>query len=144
VTLNLDADLYTYKISVVSVHDGDTFLANIDVGFNMTLKDHIRVYDVDCPELHGATYDAANWARVYTELWLRGCENLYYAQKVSLNQPWIEDIAIAHPYLTSLYIESKEFNPREKYGRILAKVYRPNKGYYDSLATMLTAEGLIK
>jgi endonuclease YncB( thermonuclease family) len=37
---------------IVSVHDGDTVEAQIDIGFGLTLIDHVRIYGINCPELN--------------------------------------------------------------------------------------------
>lgn len=43
--------MYEYKATVHHVIDGDTVSLNIDLGFNVILKDqHIRLQGLDCPE----------------------------------------------------------------------------------------------
>lgn len=41
---------YIYKIKVTRVVDGDTIDAEIDLGFNMTLKKRIRLHGINTPE----------------------------------------------------------------------------------------------
>lgn len=112
--------LYEYKVEVLRVHDGDTFEAEIDVGFNMRLTDAVRLDGVDTPELNNAEqHDRAVLARTFTYEWF------YNA-----------------PLKTSFWIQSTKFNPREKYGRILAKVWR--SGDPVDLASALIAAGHVK
>ena len=41
---------YKYNAEVVRVVDGDTVIANVDVGFNMFKKCNIRLYGINTPE----------------------------------------------------------------------------------------------
>jgi endonuclease YncB( thermonuclease family) len=59
--------LYTYRLDVRRVIDGDTIEANIDLGFNMLHKCSIRVYGVNCPEMKTAE---GKTAKQYTEQWI--------------------------------------------------------------------------
>ena len=47
--------LYNYRISkVVSVYDGDTITVDIDLGFNMIMRNQkLRLYGIDTPEMRG-------------------------------------------------------------------------------------------
>jgi endonuclease YncB( thermonuclease family) len=47
----LTAPAYTYRAQAVGVHDGDTFTARVDLGFHIRIDIHVRVRDVDTPEL---------------------------------------------------------------------------------------------
>ena len=43
--------MYEYKIKeVVKIVDGDTIDVNIDLGFNLTKKERVRVAGIDTPE----------------------------------------------------------------------------------------------
>ena len=43
--------LYTYKANIVRVIDGDTVVADIDLGFDVWLrKEHLRLVGIDAPE----------------------------------------------------------------------------------------------
>lgn len=43
-----------YGALVVSVYDGDTVTANIEVGFSIHLEEKIRLYRINAPEVRGA------------------------------------------------------------------------------------------
>lgn len=46
---------YTYRANIVRIIDGDTAVVDIDLGFNTwILKQHIRLRDVQAPEIRGA------------------------------------------------------------------------------------------
>ncbi|MBC9785874.1 thermonuclease family protein [Heliobacterium chlorum] len=44
---------YTYNATVTRVIDGDTFEANVDLGFNVIIKERFRLYGLNAPEIHG-------------------------------------------------------------------------------------------
>ena len=47
-----DCGLYTYRAEIVRVIDGDTIVADIDLGFNIWLRDeHLRLHGIDTPEM---------------------------------------------------------------------------------------------
>jgi len=41
---------FKYKAHIIKVTDGDTVLAELDLGFNTFRKEKLRLYGVDCPE----------------------------------------------------------------------------------------------
>ena len=42
--------MYTYSIDLIKVVDGDTIDANIDLGFNVSVKKRIRFVGINAPE----------------------------------------------------------------------------------------------
>lgn len=45
---------YIYKFKVTSVYDGDTITGDIDLGFNVILRNQkIRLYGINAPEISG-------------------------------------------------------------------------------------------
>jgi len=51
---DITQNLYTYKAVIVSVYDGDTYRADIDLGMGVIKrKEKIRLAFVDTPELEG-------------------------------------------------------------------------------------------
>jgi micrococcal nuclease len=46
--------LYKYKFKVTSVYDGDSVTGDIDLGFNIIMREQkIRLYGINAPELIG-------------------------------------------------------------------------------------------
>lgn len=43
--------LYLYSARVVSIIDGDTFDLGIDLGFGIEIRDRVRLFGVNCPEI---------------------------------------------------------------------------------------------
>lgn len=46
--------LYKYKATIISIYDGDTVTAEIDLGFNITITEKLRLSDIDAPEVRGS------------------------------------------------------------------------------------------
>lgn len=45
--------MYVYKAVVIKVYDGDTITVRIDLGFNVTKTERLRLYGIDTPEVRG-------------------------------------------------------------------------------------------
>ncbi len=68
--------MYEYEVKdIVKVYDGDTITVIIDLGFNINIKEVVRLSFIDTPEIRGKTREAGLIARD----WLR--ERLASAQK---------------------------------------------------------------
>lgn len=93
----MNTNLYRFRVSNVRVIDGDTVDVNIDLGFDVwTVKQRVRFFGLDAPEVR--TRDLAEKAAGF---------------KV---KEYVEGI------LTSgvpIILESNEFKPKGKFGRIL-------------------------
>jgi len=50
----MDSNLYLYKAKIISVYDGDTCRADIDLGLKVWIKNEkLRLLRIDAPELRG-------------------------------------------------------------------------------------------
>lgn len=50
----MDTQLYNYKARVVGVYDGDSVTIDIDLGFNIWMRNQkVRLYGIDTPEIRG-------------------------------------------------------------------------------------------
>lgn len=106
--------LYRYAARPIRAVDGDTIEVTLILGFNVEMTDHVRLFAVNTPELVGEDAARAREAKAFTAAWLADA--------------------------SKLYIESKRFNSREKYGRILAVVFRDDDAV--SLNAALIVAGL--
>jgi micrococcal nuclease len=99
--------LYNYRIEVLRVIDGDTIEVMVDYGFSQYGKEMVRLYDIDTPETRGSNVDPVRGplATAFTFDWLCGD---------------------GHTFLTGLTMDSRKYDPRGKYGRALADIYRPD------------------
>ena len=76
--------MYTYKIDVLKVIDGDTIDANIDLGFDVSVKKRIRFMGINTPESRTRDLeekelgiDATNWLKEKLESTLDGDDQLF-------------------------------------------------------------------
>lgn len=46
--------MYEYKALIISVYDGDTVTAVIDLGFSIAFKTKLRLLGIDTPEIRGS------------------------------------------------------------------------------------------
>jgi hypothetical protein len=90
---------YAYKANVISVHDGDTFKAKIDVGFNISIIMDVRMQGINAPEL--STGKPGTDAKLWLENKIKGKE-----------------------IILETFKNKEQF---EKYGRYLALAYEPQK-----------------
>ena len=97
---------FEYKAKVLKVYDGDTFIADIDLGFGFFLKNKlIRLMGVDTPELK--TKDLEE--KKFGELSKKFVEKFFKENKNEV---------ILHTHIEKISLEGKE-----KFGRILAYVF---------------------
>lgn len=89
--------MYEYKAKVVSVHDGDTFRADVDLGFGVWINDQaFRLNRINAPELVKGDIRGTNSRDRLKSYLLSGDGNL---------------------------IIKTEKDKTEKYGRMLAEVF---------------------
>lgn len=56
---------YFYKAKIVEVYDGDTVTAEIDLGFSVTIKEKLRLFGINAPELKGEDREKGIVSRDY-------------------------------------------------------------------------------
>lgn len=92
--------MYTYACKILNIVDGDTLDIELDLGFNIKMKERVRLLDVDTPEVFGK--NAVAEGRVASD----------FATK------WVRDRETHGRFV----YESKKYNAREKYGRSLGYI----------------------
>jgi Micrococcal nuclease (thermonuclease) homologs len=58
-------DIYTRNAKVTNIVDGDTFDAEVDLGFHIKISDRFRVLGIDAPEKFGVTKAAGLKSKQY-------------------------------------------------------------------------------
>lgn len=107
--------LYHYRAQVVSVYDGDTVRADIDLGLSIFVRDEpLRLSRINAPEIRGSERPAGLLARDYLARRIQGREVLLQTEK----------------------------DNKEKYGRYLAEIWLPEDGGYVNINDELVARGL--
>lgn len=105
--------MYEYGLNIKRVIDGDTIVADIDLGFGIWLSDkHIRLYAVNAPEKNTPE---GIFAKKFTESW------------------------VTHD--TAEYVLNVIEHKADKYGRILGDVYMQVGVTTKSLAEELIKSG---
>ena len=73
---------YVFKVNkIYRVIDGDTLIADIDCGFHLSTKQHIRLKGIDCPEMVGVSAiekEQAILAKEAVEAWADDVEHSGY------------------------------------------------------------------
>ena len=62
--------MFEYRARILRVIDGDTVEAEIDLGFQVSLRATLRLAGIDTPEVRGPTRDSGRAATEYLELLL--------------------------------------------------------------------------
>lgn len=112
--------MYTYKCKIVNVVDGDTLDIIVDLGFEVSLKERVRLIGVDTPEVFGAkAVTEGKTASEFTKQWVAHRESRGHFKYVS-----------------------RKYNARDKYGRSLGTLIWVNPGgFEESINEALIAEG---
>ena len=55
--------MYEYKARITNVVDGDTFDAEVDLGFGVSFRERFRLARVNTPETHGVKKDSDEYKR---------------------------------------------------------------------------------
>lgn len=105
-------NLYHYRAKVISVYDGDTVRANIDLGLDTwTHNQPLRLSGLDAPELRGETREAGLAARAYL------------TSLIGTNPIIVETVK----------------DDREKYGRLLVTIWVNGSGGWCPSGTWCSA-----
>lgn len=60
-------DLYRYRATVLSIHDGDTFTVDVDLGVRIHWQGSLRTAGYNAPEVYGPSKPAGDAATAYVE-----------------------------------------------------------------------------
>jgi endonuclease YncB( thermonuclease family) len=104
--------MYTYKATILTIHDGDTFFAEVDLGFHVRKDMWLRLAGVNTPEM--PTPEGAA-ARQFVDDWLLG-----------------------HPTVTVITERDRKGSEKQTFGRYVAHVHN---ALGESLAAAIIAAG---
>jgi micrococcal nuclease len=107
--------MYTYWAQIIRVIDGDSVIAQLDLGCHVFIEKSLRLYGINAPELRGETKLAGLEARDYLS-------ELINQKKVCIKT--LKDSG-------------------DKYGRLLAKIYTglPGSGDEECVNDLMLASG---
>lgn len=88
--------MYTYEAKITRVVDGDTVHADINLGFNVVLRDvSLRLFGINAPEMKGETHEEGK-----------------------KSQSRLEGLVLGKVVVLKTHKDK-----REKYGRLLAEIW---------------------
>ena len=115
--------MYTYNCKVYNVVDGDTIDIELDLGFNIKIKERVRLLGVDTPEVFGTKAEPAGLVAS------------------DFTKHWIDERSARGSFV---YVSIK-YDARDKYGRSLGYlVWRGADGNSENLNDAIIASGNIK
>lgn len=115
--------MYVYACKVINVVDGDTIDIELDLGFQIKMKERVRLIEVDTPEVFGPNAVAAG--QVASEF----------------TKHWVDERKSRGVFI----YESKKYNSRDKYGRSLGYLrWHGVDGQNETLNQALVASGNVK
>ena len=97
--------MYEYRVNIERIIDGDTVDVLIDLGFSIYIKDRVRIADIDTPELNSSDTVEREYA---------GKAKVRVKELLQINRKFV--------------MISKKYDPRDRYGRILADFRLPGGG----------------
>lgn len=109
---------YRYRCTIVRWLDGDSCDVSVDVGFSITLHMRIRVYGINCPEVHSRNLKEK----------AAGLAALSEAQKLCIAG-------------SVVWIQSHKSTESDKFGRWLAEITLTDGSDF---ATSMVAAGVAK
>lgn len=114
----LPAPTYTYHGTVLSVYDGDTLTADVDLGFDVHYKARLRLEGVDAPEVTGGERMQGQAARDHVRSLIEGKAVVIISKKREKYGRWLASIVFlldGKPTDLSAHLIANE----------LAKEYKP-------------------
>jgi len=115
---------YQYKADVVRVVDGDTYEANVDLGFKVVLGVTLRLADYDTKELRDKDEESRAKAKEAKE--------------------WVEGMVLDKPVVV-ITRKTRAGKERRTFGRYVSEVYYEGvEGTWHNLGEDLHARGLAR
>lgn len=119
---SFDSKLYWYQAKCINVVDGDTVDLEIDLGLKLMLRERIRLYGVDTPEIYSTKKDSQEYK-----------DGMVAKARVS-------DLILGK----IIWVNTMK-DKQEKYGRYLGIIYvKDAAGNMVVVNDILLAEGLAK
>jgi endonuclease YncB( thermonuclease family) len=112
--------MYEYKAMVLEVHDGDTVLLDIDLGFNVHTVQWCRLRGINAPELSQQPRGSNATRYLMT---LLGISEYHQPASRTRRGNYVLDQPIGVLLRTILEPSSKSTKETEKYGRVLGTLY---------------------
>lgn len=115
--------MYVYECKVLNVVDGDTIDIELDLGFNIKMKERVRLIGVDTPETFGPKAEPAG------------------AVATQFTKDWIEKRQKTNDRF--MYYSLK-YNSKDKYGRSLGQLVWTGAMLSECLNDAILEAGMVK
>jgi len=102
-------DIYWYKAKAIRIVDGDTVDFEVDLGMNIFAVKRVRVYGINCPEIHGVRL-----------------EDTEYAEGMKAKDAVVKLLLDSNKDPVQCYLKTHR-DKTGKYGRFLAEIYIPEE-----------------
>jgi micrococcal nuclease len=87
--------VYDYDATVINVVDGDTFDAQLQLGFYLTATLRLRVLGINAPEMHGPSHEAGAAAKAFAGSLLReGAKVVLHTEKSDDFGRWLAKVTL--------------------------------------------------
>ena len=110
----MDKSEYLYNAKIVNVVDGDTVDAMIDLGFNISFRERLRLYGIDTPELNSRDTAVRESARIATDFVIKhvlGRTVLLKTYKKDKFGRYLAEIFFDDQCLNQMLVENKLATP---------------------------------
>ena len=96
--------MFTYRCEILEVVDGDTLDIRIDLGFDISIRERVRLHEVNTPEVYGKKSLTEGEAGLIAS---------------NFTKQWVAENRNSDGYF--IYT-SRKYNARDKYGRSLGYI----------------------
>ena len=112
--------MHEYKAVITNVVDGDTFDMDIDLGFNIHIRERVRLLNVDTPESRGVERELGKVVTQYAQKHFEGKEVLLQSRKNKTDSfgRWLAEVYVDGLNVKDIYdalgVNKKNVNYSEK------------------------------
>lgn len=108
---------YIYDAKIIRVIDGDTFDFEIDMGFSIRIKERMRLYGVDTPEIRGTERPEGLKVKKYVSSKILGKKFEIIVYKKGKYGRYVADLLLNKKERLSVHLYKKKMATRINYDR---------------------------
>jgi micrococcal nuclease len=108
---------YVYDAKITRVIDGDTFDFKIDLGFSINVKERLRLYGVNTPEIKGEEKPEGDRVKTYVTKLILGKTFKIRVYKKGKYGRYVADLMLSKKERLSVHLYKKGMAKRVTYDR---------------------------
>ncbi len=108
---------YVYDAEITRVIDGDTFDFKIDLGFSINVKERLRLYGVNTPEIRGPEKPEGDKVKKYVTNLILGKTFEILVYKKGKYGRYVADLVLSNKERLSVHLYKKGMAKRVTYDR---------------------------